>query len=141
MLPSPNRVLLLASTTTAAGAVDTTSSAVVLPRPPEAVQFELDVTAAATDAGDTLDVSVHTTLDGTNFFPVVSFTQVVGNGGAKRHIAKINSSAAQATFEAAAALAAGSVRNIIGDAWKVRYVQVDADNDATFTFAVYAVSN
>lgn len=133
-------VVTLATVTTVVGAVDTTSSAVYLPRPNSGVIFVLDVTAAATDAGDTLDVQVQTCIDGTNYVPVCSFTQVLGNGGAKRHIAKISATEPQAMFEAATALAAGSIRHLIGDAWKVKYVQVDADNDAVFTFSVKAIA-
>jgi hypothetical protein len=99
--------------------------------------FVLDVTAAATDAGDTLDVKVQVRLDGTNWVDVASFTQVLGNGGALRHIAKVNADIAQAMF-ANADLAAGSVRNLLGEVWRVSYTQVDADNDATFTFSVTA---
>lgn len=130
----------LASVTTAAGAIAAgTGDAVHLPGMVNGFAFELDVTAAATDADDTLDVYVQTTLDGTNWIDVVHFTQCVGNGGAKRHIGKVLAGAAETMFEAGAALAAGSVRNLLGDKWRVKYVQVDADSDGTFTFAVYAV--
>lgn len=130
-------ITLLASTTTAAGAVTATSTAVHIPGKPTAVAFVLDVTAAATDAGDTLDVKVQCRLDGTNYVDVCSFTQVLGNGGAKRHIGKINTDIAQAMF-ADAALAAGSIRNLIGEVWRVSYTQVDADNNASFAFSVTA---
>lgn len=130
-------VALLASTTTAAGAVDTAGDSVRLPRPPNAIVFTLDVTAAATDGTDTLDAKVQTKLDGTNWVDVCSFTQVLGNGGAKRHIAKILANTAEAMFSNAD-LAAGSVRHLLGDEYRVAYVQVDGDADATFTFSVSA---
>lgn len=101
-------------------------------------EFQLDVTAAATEAGDTLDVYVQTTIDGTNWIDVVHFTQVLGNGGAKRYVAKINGTEPQAMFENGTALAAGAVRNILGDQYRVRYAIVDvvtADNQS-FTFSV-----
>jgi len=132
-----DKVTLLASTTTAAGAVDTAGSSVRLPGMVNAIAFTLDVTAAATDAADTLDVKVQTKIDGTNWVDVVYFTQVLGNGGALRHVAKIFASVAEAMF-LNAALAAGTVRNLIGDEWRVAYVQADADADATFTFSVAA---
>jgi hypothetical protein len=103
--------------------------------------FQLDVTAAATEAGDTLDVFIQTTIDGTNWIDVVHFTQVVGNGGAKRHIAKIDNTQPQAMFENGTALAAGSVRNIAGTAWRARWAIVDATTvgNVSFTFSVNAV--
>lgn len=101
-----------------------------------ALNLQLDVTVAATDAVDTLDVFVQTTIDGTNWIDVAHFTQVVGNGGAKRHVMKINATEPQATFEVATALAAGAVRNHTGVRWRARWVIVDADVDGSFTFSV-----
>src|SRR5262245_4196254 len=100
--------------------------------------FELDLTAAATDALDTLDVFVQTTIDGTNWLDVVHFTQAVGNGGAKRFISKIAKQLTTAEFEVATALGAAAVRNIFGDQYRVRWDIVDADADASFTFSVTA---
>lgn len=100
--------------------------------------FELDVTAAATAAGDTLDVFIQTSVDGTNYVDIVAFTQVLGDGGAKRYYAKVNSGVALTMFENATALSAG-VRNILGDKYRVRWVLVDATtDDASFTFSVTA---
>jgi hypothetical protein len=131
-------VILIAPTTTVAGAIAAgTGSAVSILGQPRAMAFVLDVTAAATDVGDTLDVKVQCRLDGTNWVDVCSFTQVLGNGGAKRHIGKINADIAQAML-ADAALAAGSVRNLQGEVYRVAYAQVDADNNASFTFSVTA---
>ena len=101
--------------------------------------FVLDVTAAATESGDLLDAYVQTVIDGTNWLDVVRFTQVLGNGGAKRYIAKINAGVAQAEFENGAALGAAAVRNLLGDKWRVRWVITDAGTDnASFTFSVAA---
>jgi hypothetical protein len=100
---------------------------------------ELDVTAAATEVGDELDVFVQTQVDGTNWVDVVHFTQVLGNGGAKRYFAKINAGIAQAEFENGAALGAAAVRNILGDTYRVRWAITDAgDDNASFTFSVKA---
>ena len=125
------------SVATTTGSHTANKASVQLPRAPNAIVIELDVTAAATDAADTLDVTVQTKLDGTNWVDVCSFTQVLGNGGAKRHIAKILATTAESMF-ADGTLAAGSVRHLFGDQWRVRYAQVDADSNGTFTFSVTA---
>ena len=118
----------------------TNGDAVYLPRPLNALVFVLDVTAAATDAGDLLDVKVQTLIDGTNWVDVCYFTQVLGNGGAKRYIAKILCSTAQAMFSDTA-LTAGNVRHLFGDTWRVNWVIVDAGTDnASFTFSVKAIA-
>lgn len=118
----------------------TNGDAVHLPDALHGYQFVLDVTAAATDVGDTLDVQVQTLIDGVNWVPICSFTQCLGNGGAKRHIAKINAGGTQSMFEAAASLSAGSTRNLCGDAYRVRWVIVDSSTDnASFTFSVTAM--
>jgi hypothetical protein len=131
--------ILLASTTTVAGALNAVASAAVhIPGQPRAIGFVLDLTAAATDAADTLDVKVQTRLDGTNWVDVVSFTQCLGNGGAKRHFAKIDAGIAQAMFENGAALAAGNVRNLIGEVWRTVHTQADADSNGSFSFSVTA---
>ena len=132
-------ITLLAETTTAAGAVNTSGASVRLAGMANAMVFVLDVTAAATDAADTLDVSVQTKLDGTNWVDVVHFTQCLGNGGALTYVAKICAGVAQAEFETGTALGAAAVRNLLGDEWRVGYVQADADSDGTFTFDVTAI--
>lgn len=117
----------------------TNTTAVVLPRPENAVILSLDVTAAATAAGDTLDVKVQTLIDGSTWVDVCYFTQVLGDGGAKLHIAKLLGQTAQAMFSNAA-LTAGNVRHLFGDSWRVNYVIVDATtDDASFTFSVNAL--
>lgn len=136
----PNRagVALLPSTTTPAGASTGTGAAVADMGEWKALILQLDVTAAATDVADTLDVYVQTTVDGTNWVDIYHFTQVLGNGGVKRYFGKIVWDAALTEFENAASLAAAGGRSIVGDQYRVRYVQVDADSDATFTFSVKA---
>lgn len=110
-----------------------------IPDAPNGIAFALDVTAAATEAADTLDVLVQTKVDGTNWLDVVAFTQVTGDGGTKRHIAKVAAGLAEAMFENGSALSAGSVRDIIGDEWRVRWAITDASTDnASFTFSVTA---
>ena len=130
-------VVTVASVTTVAGAVNANIAAVRVPRGIHALSLVLNVTAAATDNADTLDVKVQTMLDGTNWVDVCYFTQVLGDGGAKKHVAKIAAGVAQAMFSDTA-LTAGNVRNLLGDEYRVNYVQADADSDAEFTFTVTA---
>ena len=128
-------VIQASGTKTATG----TGSAVTS-KPARNAVFQLDVTAGGTDAGDTLDVAVETTIDGTNWFPIVAFTQVIGTAAAKRHIAKVSNDLTQAMFEAAATLAAGSVRNILGQQYRARWTIVNTSTvDVTFTFSVTAL--
>lgn len=135
--PGVLEILASGARTATAG---TNGSTVYLPALAHAYGFVLDVTAAATDADDTLDVAIQTLVDGTNWVSVCAFTQCVGNGGAKRHLGKIDASLAQAMFEGSAALAAGSIRNWCGDAWRARYVIVDpTGSNASFTFSVQAM--
>lgn len=127
---------LLAS---AARATDSEGSSVRLPVA-GAMVFVLDITAAATEAGDTLDVFIQTKLDGTNWLDIVHFTQATGTGGAKRHVAKVVRDVAEAMFENGTALAAGSVRNLLGDEYRVRWDVTDATTtgNISFTFSVQA---
>jgi hypothetical protein len=111
-----------------------------MPAQAEAYGFVLDVTAAATEVDDTLNVAVQTLVDGTNWVSVAAFTEVLGNGGAKRYLMKINASAAEAVFEGSGALAAGSIRDWAGDAWRVNWIIVDPGaGAASFTFSVTAM--
>jgi hypothetical protein len=105
-----------------------------------ALVLQLDVTAAATDVGDTLDVYVQTTLDGgTNWVDIYHFTQVLGNGGAKRYFGKVVADASLTEFENATALGAAAGRAIFGSAYRVRWAITDASTDnASFTFSVSA---
>lgn len=135
--PSAQKQLLLASATkTATG----TSTTVLSDCGEWRVAFlQLDVTAAATDVGDTLDVYVQTTIDGTNWVDVYHFTQVLGNGNAKRYYGKLVWDAALTEFENAAALAAAGGRAIMGDQYRVRWAITDAGTtNASFTFSVQA---
>jgi hypothetical protein len=106
----------------------------------QAFAFVCDLTAAATDVGDTLNVFIQTKLDGTNWVDVVHFTEMLGNGGAKRYITKITAHVATAEFENGAALGAAAVRNLMGDAWRARWAIVNAGAaDQSFTFSITAV--
>ncbi len=102
-----------------------------------AAAWQLDVTAAAAAAGDTLDVFVQTTIDGTNFIDMVHFTQCLGSGGAKRHIVTTNVYVGQGIFENGSALGSGAVRNLFGDQYRVRWAIVNSVAPS-FTFSVSA---
>ena len=132
-----DKTIISAGGATTSGAVASTTLAVFdTPLFVRGLICILDVTAAATDIIDTLDVSVQTLIDGTNWTQICHFTQVLGNGGAKRHIGVINSHVVQAMWESSAALAAGSVRHVMGNQLRVEYVTVDADANSAFTFTV-----
>lgn len=110
-----------------------------------AAVFFLDVSAAATDAGDTLNVRVqHSLDDGTTWDDFVSFTQVLGNGGAKKFIASWTESTTTPESEvrvpADGTLAAGGVlQGPVGEKWRAKWAIVDAGTDnASFTFALTA---
>jgi len=109
-------------------------------------EFILDVTAAATAADDTLDVYVDFSPDGgLTWINAIHFTQVLGNGGAKKELAKINATTGLATPTAplniASDAASGAVRNIsLFEDVRYRAVIVDADtDDASFTYSLKAV--
>jgi len=106
------------------------------PHQHRAVEVCLDVTAAATAAGDTLDVFVQAFVGG-QYVDVIHFTQVLGNGGTKRFFAKITADLAEAMFENASALAAGSVRNLVSGRYRVRWT-IGSASAPSFTFSVQA---
>lgn len=125
-------------------AASTGEDAVYLPTQQKAIAFILDVTAAATEAGDLLDVFVQTRMDdgsGETWHDVVHFTQLTGDGGAKQHIEKISASEPQAGYESGTALGAGEVRHLLGDAYRVRWAITDAatTGNLSFTFSVTAM--
>jgi len=105
-----------------------------------ALALVLDVTAAATAVDDTLDVYVQTMLDGANWLDVARFTQILGNGGAKRYVAKLERDTTVAEFEVGSALGAASARDLLGTQWRARWAITDAGaDDAAFTFSVTAI--
>lgn len=136
------REATLATVTTATGAIALGVNGLAVYTPPliyGAAEFDLNLTAAATEVGDLLDVYVDTSMDGgTLWINIVHFTQLLGNGGAKRETMAINPRAnvGTAPINTAADLAAAGVRHIIGSQYRVRYQQVDANANAVFTFTV-----
>ena len=98
--------------------------------------FLLDVTAAATLAGDTLDVYLQHTFDSTTFDDFVHFTQVLGNGGTVKHVAQWSAVATPTTplhLAAADTLAAVVNQGPVGGLWRASFVVVGT---GSFTFSV-----
>lgn len=103
----------------------------------------LDVTAAATDVGDTLDVYIDTSFDnGASFVNIGHFTQVVGNGGAKKFIMAFKSNpiaAANSVSYTADQAASAALQIGFGDRIRMRAVSVDASTqNASFTYSLKA---
>lgn len=119
-----------------------TGTAVSLQQRFEEMVAVLNVTAAGTDAGDTLDVYVDTSFDGgTSFVNIGHFTQVLGNGGAKKYIMcfKANPITASNSVSASADQAAGAALQIgFGSQLRYRGVMVDGDANGSFTYSVIA---
>jgi hypothetical protein len=136
------RTLRASAAQAAAGTV--TGSAVLLGRHYRELIVQLNVSAAGTDVGDTLDVYVDTTFDGGDTFVNIGhFTQVVGNGGAKKFIMSFCNAApgASAVTAVGTDAAAGATRQIgFGDQIRYRSVMVDADANGSFTHAITAMA-
>lgn len=114
-----------------------------LNKPWRELLLQLDVTAAATDVGDTLDVYVDMSIDGgSRWNNLVHFTQVLGNGGAKTFCAVIKNDnpGTSAVFATTTDATAGSTRQIgFGDRLRYRATVVDAGTQNTsFTFSLKA---
>ena len=102
----------------------------------------LDITALATEVGDTLDVYVDVSPDsGTTWLNAVHFDQVVGNGSAEKQWAVLDASAAgTSVVDVTADAAEEAVRPyLFGNQIRYRCIIVDdGDDNASFTFAVTA---
>lgn len=103
--------------------------------------FLLVVSAAATDAIDTFDLFLQFSPDGgTTWQDFVHFTQVLGNGGAKKYLASWQAGIAPGTLMAAptdGTLAAGVRQGPIASAIRAKAVVVDADANASFTWSLW----
>jgi len=97
----------------------------------------LNVTAAATDATDTLDVYIDTLFGTATWINAAHFTQVLGNGGAVAYFT-ITMPAGMTTTDAVATdCAAGVGRGVVGSQFRARYVIVDPGaGAASFTFSL-----
>ena len=133
---------LKASGAVAAGSV--TGDAVKLQKVYQQATIVLNVTAAATEVDDTLDIYLDTSYDGgTTWVNIAHFTQVLGNGGAKEFAVNITNKNPVAEIDVAADAAAGTIRALaLGDRIRYRSVAVDAGGvAAAFTFGLVAFLN
>ena len=107
--------------------------------------FFLKTTAEAHEAGDTLDVYIQELLpDGVTWNDFVHFTQVLGNGGHKLHVARVNCEVAPTTAlgevkDAALGVGVnqGPVCPTIRAKWTIAQ-SGDVPADGSFTFSVDA---
>lgn len=129
--------ILKASSASAAGEV--VGSAVKLQKVYKQAVFVLNVTVAATEVDDTLDVYIDTSYDGgTTWVNIAHFTQVLGNGGAKEFACNVASQNSPAEIAVAADAAVNTVRALpLGDRIRYRSTVVDAGGvAASFTFGL-----
>lgn len=129
-------ITLRASAVTAATA-GTNGTAVFIGGERTKYIFLLDVTAAATDAGDLLDVYVDWSIDGTTYINGGHFTQCLGTGGAKKYYMVFDSAnPGTAVIDATSDAANSTVRpSVFGAYVRARWVMVDADADGNFTWS------
>lgn len=103
----------------------------------------LDITAAATAVGDTLDVYVQKNLalpsESAIWTDFAHFTQALGNGGAKQFVAELTQEDITSGMHIVqdGALAAGVNGGPWGDQWRVKWVIAGAT--PSFTFSVRAL--
>jgi len=108
--------------------------------------FVCDITASGVAAGDTLDVYIDVSFDGTNSAGnAVHFTQQAGNAAAKKEFAVLDSQTPGTSVVVATADAAsGAVRPaLFGAYYRTRWAIVDSGGGTqTHTFSVtgYATS-
>lgn len=101
----------------------------------------LDVTNADTDAGDTLDVYIDVSLDGTTWLNAAHFTQVIGTDAARKEFAVLDPSApGTSVINVTSDAAAAAVRPaLFGPQMRARWAIVDAGAaNVSFTFSVVA---
>jgi hypothetical protein len=102
-----------------------------------------DITASATDAGDTLNCYVDVSLDGSKWLNAVHFTQQAGDGSARSEYAILDASAPGAVVINVTSDAASGVTR--PSAWglfmRARWVIVEAGGNAnaSHTFSITAV--
>ncbi len=122
----------------------TSSGTQKFPVPPgcSAILVQLDVTAAATEVDDILAMWVQGTIDGTNYYDIGRFADVLGNGGAKRYIMILQRtgsiSEADIVTPTDGSLSAATVNyGPFPDDLRIKYTVTDAGTDnASFTFSV-----
>lgn len=100
----------------------------------------LNITASATDAGDTLDVYVDASPDGgTTWINAIHFTQQAGNGAAGKYWAVLDpTSPGTAPVAVTSDAGSGAVRpTVFGGHLRVRWAIADSGNgNSSHTFSV-----
>lgn len=134
-------ITLATAGTIHAAATTVTGTAVVFREAWKEATVILNVTAAATGAGDTFDCYIDTSPDGgTTWVNIGHFTQVLGNGGAKKFVMALRSDnpGATAVADVTSDAAAGATRQYgIND--RLRYRSIVASATApSFTFGITA---
>jgi hypothetical protein len=130
--------LVASRTETASG---TASVGVRSPADLDVSTFLLSVTAAATEVGDKLNVYMQSSPDGgTTYDDFLHFTEVLGNGGAVKHIAIVNfrvTPTSSLHTPNDAGLSVGVNQGPVSNLWRAKWVVVDASTDnASFTFSI-----
>jgi hypothetical protein len=104
--------------------------------------FVLNVTALATEVGDTLDVYIDVSPDGQTWFNSTHFTQILGNGAAAKIAAKVTKGGDFADPDAILAITADSAAGVVrqlGILPYIRYRSVVVDggaDNASFTYSL-----
>ena len=135
------QILTLRASAQQAGAGTVTGTGQTFRQPMREATVLLNVTAAATDATDTLDVYIDTSPDGgTTWVNIGHFAQVTGNGGAKKYVMALRSDnpGATAVIDVTSDAVAGATRQYgIND--RLRYRGIVAQTNAgAFTYSVKA---
>jgi hypothetical protein len=117
-------------------------SAVMLERGITGLTFILQLAEAADDAGDTLDVYIQDSIDGSVWDDLVHFTQALGNSGAKTFLARAAcgiSPIAALGEKKDCSLAAGVRQGPVGSMVRAKWVIApsgDVPADQSFKFSV-----
>jgi hypothetical protein len=102
----------------------------------------LNVTAAATEVTDTLDVYIDTLFGTATWINIAHFTQILGNGGAKARFVVTVPANMLTTDDVSTDCAVGVSRGVVGSQFRGRYIEVDGGGAASsFTFSLvgYAI--
>jgi len=102
------------------------------------------ITASATDAGDTCDVYVDFSLDGTTWYNAAHFTQQAGNGAARTEFAVLDpSNPGTSAIDVTSDAASGVVRPaLFGPYMRARWALASAgasNTSHTFSVIAYAI--
>jgi hypothetical protein len=136
--------LLASAARTQGGTALFPDGALVPFRRADAIALLLDVTVAATAAGDLLDVFLQYSPDGTNYDDFIRFTQVLGNGGAKQYVALWSRDVAvtsplHARQDGAMAAGVNHGPIVLGVAPRIKWVITDGGaHNQSFTFSLAA---